>query len=248
MSAANLSASFLATMAWEGGGALSLDRRDPGNWTGNRVGAGALKGTKWGVAAGSHPGLDIARISQEQAQAIFFRDYWAPVAADALPAGLDHCVVDDSYNAGPRNAARLMARGAISPTDDPVTAIKAFSRLRLSFLRGLRNWRVFGAGWARRVGGVEAESLRMAMTAATLGSVEQDAAIQVHANSVRAGARKHVAAAAASVAGAPTAHAAAQASHAALDVLAALLILFAIGLAISAIVNNARANGLAMRR
>ena len=246
--AANLAACFQATMAWEGGGVLSLARSDPGNWTGNRVGAGTLRGTKWGVAAGSHPGLDIANVTKEQAREIFAREYWAPVAADALPAGLDHCVVDHAYNSGARNAVHLMAKGGIAPASEPLSAIKAFSRLRLSFLRGLRTWRAFGPGWARRVGGVEAESLRMAMAAANLGPADQDAAIQAHAISVRSGTRKQASAAAASVAGAPTVHVAAQAPHAALDALAALLVVFAAVLAFSAILNNARADGLAARK
>ena len=67
MTASNRLPSFLATMVWEGGATLSRTRADPGNWTGNRVGVGQLKGTKWGVAAGSHPGLDIAALTSEEA-------------------------------------------------------------------------------------------------------------------------------------------------------------------------------------
>ncbi len=45
------------TLHQEGG--LSLDPKDPGNWTGGKVGLGKLLGTKYGIAAASHPGLDV---------------------------------------------------------------------------------------------------------------------------------------------------------------------------------------------
>lgn len=32
----------------------SNDRRDPGNWTGGKVGIGTLKGTKFGIAANTY--------------------------------------------------------------------------------------------------------------------------------------------------------------------------------------------------
>jgi len=52
-------------------GGLSLDRYDSGNWTGGRVGVGALKGTKYGIATSSYPDLDIRRLTVEQAGAIY---------------------------------------------------------------------------------------------------------------------------------------------------------------------------------
>ena len=50
MAQSNRMASFLATMVWEGGAKLSLDRRDPGNWTGGKVGVGVVAGSQWGVS------------------------------------------------------------------------------------------------------------------------------------------------------------------------------------------------------
>jgi len=43
----------------------------------------------------------------------------------------------------------------------------AYSKARLAFLHALKTWSVFGTGWARRVAGVEAESIRMAYQAQT---------------------------------------------------------------------------------
>ena len=167
MTASNRLPSFLATMVWEGGAHLSLIRSDPGNWTGNRVGVGQLKGTKWGVAAGSHPTLDIASLTPDQASLIFETGYWRPIGGDALATGFDHCVSDDSYNAGPGAAAKRLRKIAALRLNDPAAMIHAYSKARLAFLHALKTWSVFGTGWARRVAGVEAESIRMAYQAQT---------------------------------------------------------------------------------
>ena len=53
------------TFAYEGG--LSMIRFDPGNWTGGKVGVGALNGTNFGIAASSHPTLDIKALTRAEA-------------------------------------------------------------------------------------------------------------------------------------------------------------------------------------
>lgn len=162
MTASNRLPSFLATMVWEGGATVSKIRSDAGNWTGNRVGIGQLKGTKWGVAAGSHPTLDIAALTPEAASKIFELQYWRPVGGDGLPAGFDHCVSDDSFNAGPFAAARRLRLIQVRRLNDPASMIHEYSKARLAFLHALKTWKIFAPGWSRRVAGVEAESLRMA--------------------------------------------------------------------------------------
>jgi lysozyme family protein len=165
MSATNRRASFLATMKWEGGETLSLDRADPGNWTGGRVGAGALRGSRWGVSASAHPTLDIANLTIDDALKIFVDGYWNAIGADAMADGVDHCVSDDAYNSGPGAALRRYRRRVV--VGDALATIRAHSLARLSFLRSLRVWRSFGRGWAARVAGVEAESVVMATKTAS---------------------------------------------------------------------------------
>lgn len=185
MSASNKLPSFLATMAWEGGAAISMDPRDAGNWTGGQAGVGRLAGSKWGVsamvAARLFPGVKMEDLTEAQALSVFVSKYWNPVGGDSLPIGLDHCVSDDSYNAGPANALKLLS--GIS-TADPVDAIKAFSKRRLSFLQSLSAWSRYGGGWGNRVGGVEAESIKMAMGAAGDATAAQVAAVEAHAVAV----------------------------------------------------------------
>ena len=243
MAASNRKASFLATMVWEGGSALSLNPRDPGNWTGNRIGAGKLVGTKWGVAAGSHPTLDIPNLTEDQAEAIFATGYWNPVDGDRLPIGLDHCVSDDSFNAGPGNARKLMARVGVNDNSDPIQAIKDFSGARLSFLRSLSSWANFGVGWARRVGGVEAESLRMAMGAQGIPQAQQNATINAHVDTINKTIVKHTTGAAVTIPATGTA-AVTNLGGTATAIIVAIGAIIFIGFIAYIVVNQARAQGL----
>jgi len=174
----NLAESFALTMKWEGGAELSLTPKDPGNWTGGKVGVGVLKGTKWGVSAAAYPDLDIKGLSEAQACAIFKAEYWDQVAADHLPAGMDHCVSDDAYNSGTGEANRLYGAVIRQRLSDGHAQIAAFSAARLSFLRSLRTWNTFKSGWSARVAGVKAESLRMSGAPA--------AVVQSHASAAKA--------------------------------------------------------------
>ena len=166
MTLANRKSCFLATIAWEGRDGLSLDPRDAGNWTGGKVRVGRLIGSKYGVsamtAARMFPDKPMADLTAEDALKVFVEGYWTPLGADGLASGVDHCVSDDAYNAGAGAAQRRMKRCGLAKGSDPIAAIHAYSELRLSFLEALRSWKLYRRGWAARVAGVEAESVRMA--------------------------------------------------------------------------------------
>src|SRR5574340_333023 len=81
-------------------GAYSEDANDPGNWTGGRVGEGELRGTKYGISAKSYPALDIANLTEDQAQAIYYADYWMAHKLDQLPDVLRFDVFDGAVNSG----------------------------------------------------------------------------------------------------------------------------------------------------
>lgn len=247
MSAANRMPSFLATMKWEGGDTLSLDRNDAGNWSGGKVGVGSLMGSKYGVSApvAARNGLSVASITADQALKIFVEGYWSPCGCDGLAVGFDHCVSDEAYNSGPGSARALYARGGFTLKSEPAGAIKAFSDLRLSFLHGLKSWTRYGAGWARRVGGVEAESLRMAMSAVDIPKSEQETKIQAHADDVKSASVKHVAKAGGAVVAAPTVHAVTGGSHVVFELIVAALIIAAVAFVVKSILQSQRAAGIA---
>ncbi|RUM19290.1 hypothetical protein EFQ99_31470 [Rhizobium vallis] len=106
MAKGNISACLPITLAYEGG--FTADRRDPGNWTGGAVGKGILKGTKYGIAAASYPNLDIAKLTIADVRPIYERNYWRPLGAEALPAGLDLVTFDFGVNSGTARAARTL--------------------------------------------------------------------------------------------------------------------------------------------
>lgn len=110
MSAANFDAVMRIVLQHEGG--YSVDRKDPGNWTGGKVGVGKLLGTKFGIAANTFPNLDIARLTKEQAVEIYRKQYATPIQFDDLPTGVDYAVMDLCINSGAGKAG-LILQGAL---------------------------------------------------------------------------------------------------------------------------------------
>lgn len=179
MTASNFSACLDITLGHEGG--YSGNRADAGNWTGGKVGVGELRGTKYGISAAAYPALDIPNLTQADAARIYAADYWCPVQGDALPAGVDLAVFDFGVNSGLSRAVKALQSSVGAKVDGqlgPLTALAvqratatkaatiaivgAICDRRLAFLRGLKTWGTFGAGWAKRVGDVRARGQAMA--------------------------------------------------------------------------------------
>ena len=156
---------FKVVVGEEGG--FSDEPADPGNWTGGAVGAGVLRGTKYGVSAAAYPTVDIAALTPDAAQAIYRRDYWNRISGDALPPALALLVFDASVNNGVERAAQWLQAacgvaqdGVIGPQTLAAVAARASDGAalcaevvaeRLLFMAALPTWRVFGTGWARRL-------------------------------------------------------------------------------------------------
>lgn len=146
-------------------GGFRDDRRDPGNWTGGRVGVGQLKGTKYGIAANTYPDLDIGDLTLDQAKAIYRRDWWDAIGADEIDGAITYQVWDFAINAGMGTAKRALQR-AVGVADDgafgPVTlsairrasvpdVLLRFNAQRLRFYTSLAKWPEYGKGWTNRV-------------------------------------------------------------------------------------------------
>lgn len=148
-------------------GGFSNDPRDPGNWTGASPGQGKLLGTKFGIAAGSHPTLDIPNLTLAQANAIRKTEYWDKVRGDELPAALAILVADAAYASGPFAAIELLQTSLGVKADGIIgeitmAAIDAaqihldeligeFCSRRMLFLVNLNTWQTFRGGWTRRL-------------------------------------------------------------------------------------------------
>lgn len=161
----NFDQAFERLIGHEGG--FSKDPNDPGNWTGGRVGVGRLLGTKFGIAANTYPDLDIEALTLEQAKAIYRRDWWDKINADALDPAIVYQVWDFAINAGMGNAKRCLQRAVKVPDDGvigprTVAAVRLmgvndvlmrFNARRLTYYTELSTWGTYGKGWARRVAG-----------------------------------------------------------------------------------------------
>lgn len=145
-------------------GALSTDPKDPGNWTGGRIGVGKCLGTKYGLAANTYPDLDIPNLTLAQAKDIYFRDWWQKAGAEYLSPDMVYQLWQFAVNAGMGNAKRVLQR-AVGVADDgqigpaTIAAVKAmdpkdlplrwFKYLVLHYT-SLSTWVTYGRGWMIR--------------------------------------------------------------------------------------------------
>lgn len=145
-------------------GGFSLDRKDPGNWTGGRVGVGKLLGTKYGIAANTYPDVDIKNLTPAQAKAIYYRDWWLKAGGEHFHAAIIYQLWDFAVNSGMSNAKRKLQKAA-GVTDDgiigPVTIsiVRAmdlndllflFNAEKIEFYTSLTTWPTYGKGWMNR--------------------------------------------------------------------------------------------------
>lgn len=116
---------------------------------------------------------DVAKLTREEAEAIYHANHWNPVKADELPDGLGLLVFDHAVNAGVGSAARLLQRaintrqarsvliedGQIGAKTifyaaqcDVLSLIDEFgARRMIHYARLTTLFSTFGAGWSRRV-------------------------------------------------------------------------------------------------
>jgi len=121
--------------------------------------------TQWGISKRSYPNVNIKALTREGAIEIYRKDFWKRVHADDLFDGVAYQTLDFAINSGIETAVRYLQR-ALNVADDghwgPQTAAAAKSmnesdqimRLnaeRIDFMRKLKAWPIFGAGWAGRI-------------------------------------------------------------------------------------------------
>jgi lysozyme family protein len=147
------------TLKWEGGYSNHPD--DPGGPT--MKGIIQREYDSWRKKQGKRR-RPVRQIEEEELRAIYRTEYWDACACDGLAAGMDLCMFDAAVNSGTGRARKWLGEAQ---------DIDAFCDARLAFLKSLgRLWRVFGAGWRRRVQGVREDAHLMAgqsVTVAPLG-------------------------------------------------------------------------------
>jgi lysozyme family protein len=120
--------------------------------------------TNFGISKRSYPHVDIKNLTRQQAEDIYFRDFWCPVAK-GLHGALMFQVFDAAVNHGIGNAVRMLQR-AVGVVDDghwgPVSraaykemsqedSVIRFLAERLDFVRRLSRFDTFGRGWVKRI-------------------------------------------------------------------------------------------------
>jgi lysozyme family protein len=120
---------------------------------------------------------EVKNLTRKEAEAIYRANYWEPVGGDALPPGVDIAVFDAAVNSGVRRSSKWLQRAVGMPESEvdgnagPATLTKLrglnprvvalnVCDQRISFLRGLPTWPVFGRGWSTRMADVRAQVLK----------------------------------------------------------------------------------------
>ncbi|MGO9547773.1 MAG: glycosyl hydrolase 108 family protein [Rhodomicrobium sp.] len=155
MASDNFERCLAITLKWEGGYSNHPD--DPGGPT--MKGVIQREYDAWRKKRGKRP-RPVRQIEEEELRAIYRDEYWDAMECDGLTSGFDLCVFDAAVNSGVGRAQKWIAEAR---------DIDAFCDVRLAFLQGLgRLWRVFGAGWRRRVQGIRDSAHLMAGQSVTV--------------------------------------------------------------------------------
>lgn len=140
-------------------GGFSTDKKDPGNFVN-----GVFKGTKYGISAQAYPDLDIANITKETANSIYYRDYWLASRCDLIEPVLAICVFDASVNMGVGRSVKILQKllgvkedGVFGPiteaalTDrDQVKLAGLFTQERIKVYSTFKQFSRYGASWVSR--------------------------------------------------------------------------------------------------
>lgn len=136
--------------------------------------------TKYGISKRAYPDIDIANLTEEDAEEIYYRDYWSKIKGDDLPPAVACVIMDYAVNSGISRASKAIQHacgikkgdGIIGPhTLSAIWAetkekgeehiVNEVTRLRQEFIRGLSIYETFGKGWERRIDETRAKAMEL---------------------------------------------------------------------------------------
>lgn len=149
-------------------GGYKAEKTDRMDWTGGKIGIGILKGTKFGISAGTYPELDIKNLTLDEARNIYKRDWWDRFKGDAMPYEIGFQVFDSEVNHGRRTGVKFLQKALGFKEDDTdglvgnvtLTAVSKanedqlllrYLAVRLRYFTCIPTWNTYGRGWANRV-------------------------------------------------------------------------------------------------
>ncbi len=149
MTATNFAQSLAFVLKSEGG--YSDDIHDPGGATMNGI---IQREYTAYLAKHGLPNAPVRDLHTAERDDIYRSEYWNEVNGDGLASGLDYCVFDAGVNSGIGRGREWLKESGPD--------IDAFCNRRLTFLKGLKNWKYFGGGWGIRVEFVRRNAKAMA--------------------------------------------------------------------------------------
>lgn len=108
---------------------------------------------------------DVYLIDASERATIYKEGYWDTIGGDKLPAGVGVVTFDYAVNSGVSRALGVLRASEAAHPSDPVAQIDYICTERLTFLKALSTYAVFGKGWSRRVSSVKAFGLAQAAKA-----------------------------------------------------------------------------------
>jgi lysozyme family protein len=191
MSTAKFLRCHAVTKQWEGGWSDHPD--DPGGKTMYGITAGVY--CAWLKKQGK-PLLPVRRISQAEAEQVYFEQYWLACGGPKLADGVDLATYDAAVNSGVARGRQWLLASCGGRDHETVKRICA---KRLGFMQSLAIWRTFGRGWARRVADIEAKGVAWALAAS--GGLAIKSHLHTEARTAKSSARRQASGAAASAGG-----------------------------------------------
>jgi lysozyme family protein len=148
------------TQVFKDEGGYSNDAGDPGGPTNWGITIHDAR-TYWKPDATAE---DVRDMPKSVAEEIYIKHYAFPLRYDSLPSGIDYAVLDYGINSGIFRSARVLQSiigvpqdGIIGPNtlaavqrSNSNSVIDAIYNERLSFLKTLHTWHLFGDGWTKR--------------------------------------------------------------------------------------------------
>ena len=121
--------------------------------------------TKYGISNRAYPNVDIAELTEDDAKAVYQRDYWDAHHCGDMPWAIGWVFFDCAVNHGAHEAIKWL-QGALSlPVDgvlgphtlaaatavsQPVAAARDITLARDEFAAALPNYPIFRHGWKKR--------------------------------------------------------------------------------------------------
>jgi len=151
----NFDDAFARLMVNEGGYANRDAISDPGgetNWGITKAVARA-----WGYQG------DMKDLAQDTAKSIARTNYWLPYGCDQLPPAIAFHIFDTAYHGGSpvrwlQSCVGSTPDGIIGPktiqavrSTNSAELVMQFTRKRMAYLRGLKNWPQNAGGWVDRL-------------------------------------------------------------------------------------------------